>query len=235
MASNKTTYIRTIISYGPLLVLVLASLTCVYLLLNLPVFADVTLTEQDSNPKSEQSSNHPVEKKSVQPKKQPSEKLIMGWLESVYIDGNLDHRFKAKLDSGAKTSSIHATNIAHFQKDGKDWVRFTVDWRLGTDKSVGPVEIERPVLEYKKIKLHNQMSMVRPVIELPIVLAGREYCPRFNLVDRSKFLYPVLLGRRFLRDVALIDPDNIFLTSRQLNDWLESRQHQNNKVVDLNH
>ena len=153
-----------------------------------------------------------------------TEKIIMGWLEPMFVAGALDHRLKAKLDSGAKTSSIHALNVEYFEKAQQDWVRFTVHWRPGSDKEVGPFTVERQILEYKKIKLHNQMSMVRPVIELPIVLAGKEYRPKFNLVDRSKFLYPVLLGRKFLREIALIDPSKTFLTSQQLTAWRKASE-----------
>lgn len=232
MTSDKRTQILPIISFS------LVFLGSVLLLLNLPALAnpldELRRSEDDRGERTAAVDEQTLEVEASD-LEAPTEKLIMGWLESVYIDGNLDSRFKAKLDSGAKTSSIHATNISYFEKNQQDWVRFTVHWRPGTDKAIGPVEIERPVLEYKKIKLHNQMSMVRPVIELPIALAGKEYLPRFNLVDRAKFLYPVLLGRRFLRDVALIDPDSIFLTSRQLDVWLEMQKHQNTDVVDINH
>lgn len=149
-----------------------------------------------------------------------SEKTIFGWIENVYLQPyNL--KAKAKLDTGAKTSSIHAKNIEHFERDGDPWVRFqfSSNTRLKESaylegKSKKIVTIEAPITRSALIKNHRYSSVERPVVSLPITLAGVEHRAEFTLTDRKKFLYPVLLGRRFLKDVAIVDPGNTFLRTR---------------------
>jgi len=135
------------------------------------------------------------------------EKLIMGWLESVYLrPWNL--RVTAKLDTGAKTSSLHADNIEHFSHDGQDWVRFKLS---GEDSSKTPVTVEKPLVRTAWIKERTSQSSKRVVVKLNLCKNGREYETEFTLGDRSNFNYPVLLGRSFLENVALVDAASTFV------------------------
>ncbi len=137
-------------------------------------------------------------------------KIIAGWLERVTLTA-ADRVVKAKLDSGAKTSSIHATDIEEIQRDGKHWVRFKFsDTR---DPKAAPVTVEARRVRYVRIKDHDDPSARRPIVELEICLDGRRYKPQFTLANRSNFLYPILLGRRFLAGVVVIDPADKYLTS----------------------
>ena len=140
----------------------------------------------------------------------PRQKAIMGWLESIFIRP-WNRRMTAKLDTGAKTSSLHADKIEHFSKGGEDWVRFN----LGDleDKKSPPILVERPLLRTANIKCKGEdcQSSKRDVIQLAICKNGKEYDVEFNLVDRSNFNYPVLLGRGFLKNVALVDANETFL------------------------
>lgn len=134
------------------------------------------------------------------------EKLVMGWLESVYLrPWNL--RLTAKLDTGATTSSLHTDRIERFTKEGEDWVRFTLTGK--EDKK--PLIVERPVVRTAYIKERNARSSKRDVVKLVLCKNGREYETEFTLVDRSNFNYPLLLGRSFLQDVALVDASATFL------------------------
>ncbi|PIE41715.1 MAG: hypothetical protein CSA49_02070 [Gammaproteobacteria bacterium] len=150
------------------------------------------------------------------------EKRIMGWVEYIYI-GDSQTKLKAKLDTGAKTSSIHARNIEHFQKNGQPWVRFDLSRKsrkayidkyghAHPHKPAISLTLERPLVRTTKIKSHKSQSMLRPVITLPVYLGGRQYEPEFTLTDRHKFIYPVLLGRRFLKNVAVVDASKTFIT-----------------------
>jgi len=136
-------------------------------------------------------------------------KVIAGWLELIDIPA-AKRVVKAKLDSGAKTSSIHATNIEEFKRDGKNWVRFNLPASTKGDK---PVTLERRRVRRVRIKDHDDPAARRPVVALEICLDGQRYKPQFTLADRGNFLYPVLLGRRFLAGVAVIDPAEKYLTS----------------------
>jgi hypothetical protein len=134
------------------------------------------------------------------------EKLVMGWLESVYLKPwNL--RVTAKLDTGAKTSSLHAGHIDHFTKDGQEWVRFTL---MDSDDKK-PLVVERPLVRTAYVKERMARSSKRDVVKLTVCKNGRDYETEFTLVDRSNFNYPLLLGRSFLQDVALVDAAETFI------------------------
>lgn len=135
----------------------------------------------------------------------PRERVIMGWLESVFFRP-WNVRMTAKLDTGANTSSLHAERIERFTRDGRKWVRFTVV--KSDDKKF---VVERPVVRTANIKQHGKGSAQREVVTMVLCKNGRDYDTEFTLVDRSNFSYPVLLGRSFLKQVALVDASETFL------------------------
>ncbi len=132
------------------------------------------------------------------------EPLQLGWLERIRLDP-WDIVAKAKLDTGAKTASIHATDIQRFDKGGAKWVRFklALDHR---DPKSETFLVERPLEREVTIKLRGTKNNARPTVKLGFCLGGRRFEANFTLVNRRKFNYPVLLGRRFLADLAIIDP-----------------------------
>ncbi len=134
--------------------------------------------------------------------------LIAGWLEVVIISP-WKLRLRAKLDTGAKTSSIHATHIEKFKRDGRQWVRFQLP--QGKFKKAVAIIAEMPVLREVAIKRHNLDPVIRPVVELGFCIDAHFYRAEFTLSDRSQFNYPVLLGRRFLKDNILVDAGKIFM------------------------
>lgn len=139
------------------------------------------------------------------------ERVVMGWIEPVVlVPWGIDA--KAKLDSGAKTSSLHAKKIERFEKEGEEWVRFVVEVKT-RKKKLEQVTVERPLVRDVRIKRHRSAAYERPVVKMKLCLDGKDYETQFNLVDRTDFNYPVLLGRRFLKEVALIDPKETFLTA----------------------
>lgn len=138
-------------------------------------------------------------------------RVIVGWLEHVRIEEQ-DFEVKAKLDSGAKTASIHALNIESFKKGNKFYVKFDLPL---TDKhgELQLISLEKPIIRKVKIKDHNGKHDRRYVVKLDMCFNGKNYSVEFNLVDRSEFNYNILLGRRFLGKVAIIDPLHTFLTT----------------------
>lgn len=137
-------------------------------------------------------------------------KVIAGWVEKVtMLPSNVV--VSAKLDSGAKTSSIHAENLERFKKDGESWVRFQLVLDDADDKT-HRIDMELPVARRVKIKREEREHDRRVVVNMDFCFDGRKRTAEFSLNDRSKFIYPVLLGREFLKGIALIDPDQVFLT-----------------------
>lgn len=143
---------------------------------------------------------------SASSKSEVGEKLVMGWLETVFLRPMNLHA-TAKLDTGAKTSSVHASKIEHFTKGGTPWVRFEFVASKGKDA----IKIERPLVRKAVIKERLSRSSTREVVMLSICKNGKEYETEFTLNDRSNFNYPMLLGRSFLAGVALVDSAETFL------------------------
>jgi hypothetical protein len=128
-------------------------------------------------------------------------KEIIGSLEWIYMDPPGRH-YRARVDSGAETSSLSANNVVEFERDGDNWVRFTFE----NDSSEDAVKFELPV---KRTVLIRQASSVdaerRVVVELDLRLGKQLQATEFTLTDRSRMTYPVLLGRAFLMDLYVVD------------------------------
>ncbi|RLA05378.1 MAG: hypothetical protein DRQ54_08180 [Gammaproteobacteria bacterium] len=136
--------------------------------------------------------------------------VIAGWLERVTFPGH-DFQIRAKLDTGAKTSSIHAIDITEFTRDGERWVSYTLpleDIRHRLHKLIMENPIKRNVL----IKNHDGNHDNRPIVTLEFCFNGQLHQADFSLTDRSQFHYPMLLGRRFLGGTAMVDASRTFTT-----------------------
>ena len=122
---------------------------------------------------------------------------------------------KARIDSGANTSSLSAREITEFERDGDDWIRFKLS--LEDDEPVVDAMrdewIEAPVTRRVKI-IQASGTESRPVISLLMTLGPLKQRVEFTLNDRSHLSYPVLLGRRFLMDIALIDVSQSYIHPR---------------------
>mgnify|MGYP000684033376 CR=1 FL=1 len=137
-------------------------------------------------------------------------KVIAGWVEKTTILP-WGVEVPSKLDTGALTSSIFAEEIERFRKDDERWVRFVLVLE-DTDDEVQRIPVEVPLARSVRIKDHDDPSSRRAVVELELCFDGRKHVTEFSLADRSQFIYPVLLGRRFMEDVAIVDPSETFLT-----------------------
>ena len=143
-----------------------------------------------------------------------AEPEVLGFIEWVVM-GETGIRLKARLDTGAKTSSLHAVNVESFEKDNEEWVRFQLplgdhedqpsEGELEHDEVI--LEFERPVYRTVLIKRKGAPSQRRHVVKMEFCIAGKMHETQFSLTDRGKFAYPVLLGRQFMRD------DNILTDS----------------------
>ena len=136
-------------------------------------------------------------------------KSIFGWVEQVSLElDDTSIELKAKLDTGAKSSSLHAENVRSFKCDcdDGDHVLFDVTDADGTIHT-----LKRKVKRYVKIKRHQSEYDRRPTVLMNVCIGAVSKEIEVNLVDRNRFLYPLLLGRTALIDDAIIDPGNTFL------------------------
>ena len=137
---------------------------------------------------------------------QSEEKEIVGWVEKVRLyPSNLV--VQGKLDTGADYSSLSASKIEEFDKDGERWVKFSVQNRYGEIREISE-RVQRTAL----IKRHGGKSpQKRPVIRLAICLGTHYMETDVNLVDRSNFDYQMLIGRNFMAGNILIDPASTYV------------------------
>ncbi|WP_375753514.1 ATP-dependent zinc protease [Vibrio sp. HN007] len=173
--------------------------------------------EQDNAKASGQSQKkaQPAENKNVSSLSQTTvsdELIVLGAIESVTID-SLDKSFDARIDTGAKTSSLNAIDLQEFEREGKTWVRFHLN-----EPSAPKGEqdwIEAPVQRYvniRQVSSENKLEK-RPVIELWVKIGNIHEKSQFTLADRSHMSHSILLGREFIKDIAVVDVSKRFLLS----------------------
>ncbi len=136
-----------------------------------------------------------------------SEKVSAGWIEKavLYPDGIILH---AKLDTGAETTSINATNPEFFERDNRRWTRFSI-----TNRDNKSVTIEAKIIREANIKRHFGEKQVRPVVMLDLCIGDVRKKEEVNLVDRSNLKYQLLIGRNFLKSDILIDSGSTYILS----------------------
>lgn len=147
----------------------------------------------------------------IAPKSASSTPVVLGSVEQVHLD-ILDRSFDARVDTGAVTSSLSASDIQAFERDGKQWVKF----KLLDDKSRKENDrwIEAPVIRYVKIRQSTSDKMERrAVVELWIRVGKIHEKAQFTLADRSQMTHPILLGREFIKDIALVDVSQQYILS----------------------
>lgn len=129
-------------------------------------------------------------------------KTILGQTEWVYVS-TVKRNFKARVDSGATTASISATNITRFERDGEKWVRFNLE----PDKNAEAQMIEAKIVRFVSIIQANDPDEKdsRLVVSLHVRIGGVVGETEFTLTDRSHMEYPILVGRTFLQDIAVVD------------------------------
>ncbi|MBV7315713.1 RimK/LysX family protein [Shewanella sp. NIFS-20-20] len=142
------------------------------------------------------------------------EKVILGEVEFVFID-ELQAGFDTRIDTGAESSSLDARNIILFERDGQQWVRFDVN----ADGKDTPLKtFESKVERFVRIKGDESHSSGdrRPVISAHLQIGDYKAETSLNLNDRSGLEYPLLLGRKFMKDIAVVDVSQAYLHGKTL-------------------
>ncbi len=167
----------------------------------------------------------------AQDKVEPDPAVMLGWLELARVQP-VDLLMRAKLDSGAKTSAIHAEILTIYNEDDDDGPEGDLDidssdaeaptrasaegegdivvFRLESRRGRA-VTLERRIQRYARIKKVGGRVQKRPVVEMEFCIAGVRMTGEVGLTDRDDFHYPILLGRTILADAgAGIDPSATF-------------------------
>ncbi len=133
-------------------------------------------------------------------------KLLLGEKEWVKVD-TIGVVAKARVDTGATTSSISAVDIKPFERDGKKWVKF----RLAHDNKESDVLESRVVRTVRIIQSSAEGYDRRYVVALQITIGDVTEKTEFTLRDRHHLNFPVLLGRTYLKGTALVDVSRKFV------------------------
>jgi hypothetical protein len=135
---------------------------------------------------------------------QPAEPLIIGWREWLALPALGIGSIKAKLDTGARSSSLAVVSVETFDRDGCLHARFRVKPRRRGERIV---TCEAPVVDRRPVTDSGGHTSERWFIRTEIELANERFETDINLTDRRAMLFPLLLGRSALGGRFRIDPE----------------------------
>ncbi len=135
---------------------------------------------------------------------------IVGWRELVSLPGIGLSGIPAKIDTGARTSSLHARVLDQFERDGHPFIRFAVDW---DDISH---EGEAVQVDMRGITSSNGETQKRYVIKTPLVIGNVSFRAELSLANRTDMKFPMLIGRTALRRRFVVDSGHSWLQSPEV-------------------
>lgn len=140
------------------------------------------------------------------------EPVVVGWREWVALPQADVPWVKAKIDTGARSSSIHAFDLEVFERDGHEWVRFSIHpWQRSDDEAH---ELTLPVLDRREVRSSNGHTETRYAVALDVVLAGRTITTVMTLSNRDEMGFRMLIGREALERGFLVDSSRSYAGGR---------------------
>jgi hypothetical protein len=137
---------------------------------------------------------------------------VVGWREWVSLPDLGIDAIKAKVDTGARTSSLHAFDVELKTRRGVDWVHFKVHPLQHESKRT--VSCKARLLEQRLVKSSTGHQQLRPVVETVVDLDGESWPIELTLTSRELMGFRMLLGRTAIRKRFLVDPGRSFLWKR---------------------
>ena len=134
---------------------------------------------------------------------------VIGWREWVALPDLAITHIKVKVDTGAKTSALHAYYVTPFEHNGQAWVRFGL--HPIQEDSLTCIECEAPVIDRRFVTDSGGHKEERFVIRTDLLLKGRRFPIEVTLTDRENMRFRMLLGRSALRNGFLVDSKKSFL------------------------
>ncbi|NII09839.1 RimK/LysX family protein [Oleiagrimonas sp. C23AA] len=129
--------------------------------------------------------------------------ILLGWREWLALPDLGIPALRAKLDTGARSSSLHVESLETFRRHGDDWLRFAV-------RSYGRRGLmhgcEMPACDRRRVTDAGGHSSVRWFIRSAVILAGESFEIELNLADRRSMRFPMLVGRSALEGRFAVDP-----------------------------
>ena len=137
---------------------------------------------------------------------------VVGWRELVHLPELGLSGIPAKIDTGARTSSLHATVLEEFERDGENYVRFAVDYPQQKVRQV----CEAVHVDIRGITSSNGETQYRYVIKTPLKIGDEKFRAEISLANRSDMKFPMLIGRSSLRRRFVVDSGYSWLQTPEL-------------------
>ena len=137
---------------------------------------------------------------------------VVGWRELVCLPELGLSDIPAKIDTGARTSSLHGTVIERFERDGQQLVRFAIDFQQQKVRQI----CEAVHVDIRGITSSNGETQRRYVIKTPLRIGDLEFRAEISLADRSDMKFPMLIGRSSLRRRFVVDSGYSWLQTPDL-------------------
>ena len=142
----------------------------------------------------------------------PSDLQVVGWRELVHLPELGLHGVPAKIDTGARTSSLHGEVIEEFERDGEKFVRFAVDFGAQHVRQV----CEAVHVDIRGITSSNGETQYRYVIKTPLRIGNLEFRAEISLANRADMRFPMLVGRSSLRRRFVVDSGYSWLQTPEM-------------------
>jgi hypothetical protein len=137
---------------------------------------------------------------------------VAGWREWVCLPEFGIEWVKAKLDTGARSSAIHAYELEEIDRDGVPWVSFEIHpWQRS---DLDSRRIELPVIDRRAVRSSTGHEEQRLVVTTTVRAVGLDLTAELTLTNRDEMGFRMLVGREAMRGVLLVDPSRSYLGGR---------------------
>ncbi|MFT5710825.1 MAG: hypothetical protein ACI8QT_001525 [Halioglobus sp.] len=138
---------------------------------------------------------------------------MLGWREWVGFPDLGIKQIKAKVDTGARTSCLHAFLVEPFDRNGIPWVRFDIHPSQRNSSKV--IRCEAPILEQRVVRDSGGHEELRYVIQTVVSIGDSKHVVEVTLSDRDSMKFRVLLGRTAISGQYVVDPQGSYLRGKR--------------------
>lgn len=167
---------------------------------------DSSDSSSDSSPSAEQSHTHLP---------------LIGWRERLALPELGVTSVKAKIDTGARSSALHAFDIETFEREGVAFVRFKVHPAQRNKKKI--ITVEAKLLDTRPVRSSSGEAETRPVIQTTVATEHQQWPIELTLTNREEMGFRMLLGRQAVRSRFLVDSGRSYLQSSAPKHKLKSK------------